>query len=167
MKHILPVLAILAFSLFCLPPEAQAQNAPNIKESINTFMHYFNETVVQSLQVQEILKEEGLSDADTLFFFDLTSRLDKTLGFVMNLRDLYFLYGKTTYCFTKDERKYILDRIDNISGALKTIAENTYFLDASDAQEAPDKRRAENMTRFKDRVDRLRAFIETSLHIFR
>jgi hypothetical protein len=77
MKTKLPVLAVLALLLFCSPCPAQAQNAPNIKESINTFMHYFNETVVQSIQIQEILKEDGLSDTDSLFFFDLTNRLDK------------------------------------------------------------------------------------------
>ncbi len=167
MKTKLPVLAVLALLLFCSPCPAQAQNAPNIKESINTFMHYFNETVVQSIQIQEILKEDGLSDTDSLFFFDLTNRLDKTLGLVLNLRDLYFLYGKTTYCFTKDERKYILDRIENINSALKTIVENKYIISADELRGAQNDRRAENLVRFTDRVDRLRAFLETSLHIFR
>ncbi len=77
------------------------------------------------------------------------------------------MYGKTTYCFTKDERKYILDRIENINSALKTIVENKYIISADELRGAQNDRRAENLVRFTDRVDRLRAFLETSLHIFR
>lgn len=167
MKKLSPLLAVLVLFAFCSPFPAQAQNGPSIKESINTFMTYFNETVVQSLRIQEILKDENLSDADSLFFFDLVSRLEKTLGLVLNLRDLYFLYGKTTYCFTKDERKYILDRIENINGTFKQLVENKYILTRQELEGLKNDRRTENLGLFNDRVNRLRAFLEISQEIFR
>ncbi|MFZ5812461.1 MAG: hypothetical protein ACOY4F_10495 [Thermodesulfobacteriota bacterium] len=167
MKKLSLLLAVLALFTFCSPFSAQAQNGPGIKESINTFMTYFNETVVQSIRIQEILKDETLSDADSLFFFDLVTRLEKTLGLVLNLRDLYFLYGKTTYCFTKDERKYILDRIENISGAFKQIVENKYIVSRQEIEGHKNDRLTENLGLFNDRVNRLRAFLEISQEIFR
>lgn len=166
MKKYLAMLAL--FLLAAFPPAAMAQGgAPNIKESTNSFTHYFNESVVQGIQIQELLKSKAIDGKDVIFYTDLANRLEKTLGLVLNLRDLYYLYGKTTYCFTKDERRYILDRIANISDMLKQIAANDFAINISGNEKDISARESEAMTVFRDRVDRLRQFIETSLHIFK
>lgn len=133
---LVPALVLAAFLAVWapgLPPAAQAQRGgPNIKESVNYFMNYFNESVVQLIRIQE-LTSSGALDRDALFFyFDLTTRIEKTLGLVFNLRDLYFLYGRTTYCFTKDEKRYLLDRIQNITEAIGKIRDMPYLAPLSE-----------------------------------
>ncbi|QLA13221.1 hypothetical protein [Desulfolutivibrio sulfodismutans] len=167
MKKVLAALALTASLCFSQNLFAQQQSTPNIKECTNYFMHYFNEAVVQGIQIQELLKSKSIDGKDVIFYTDLSNRLEKTLGLALNLRDLYYLYGKTTYCFTKDERNYLLDRIVNISEMLKQIMSNEFEINLSGDEKDIRARESENITKFRDRVERLRAFLDTSLYIFK
>lgn len=160
-------LAVLITIGFSQNAFAQRQNVPNINESVDYFLHYFNESVVQGIQIQTLLKSTDIDGKDVIFYTDLANRLEKTLGLVLNLKDLYYLYGKTTYCFTKDERRYILDRIANTSQMLKQIAANDFEINLSGDEKDIRTRESQNIAAFRDRVDRLLAFLETSLHIFK
>jgi methionine-rich copper-binding protein CopC len=169
MKKILAALAVttLLCSSHAALAQTQPQGSPNVKESINFFMHYFNEAVVQGIQIQELLKSNAIDGKDVIFYTDLANRLEKTLGLALNLRDLYYLYGKTTYCFTKDERKYLLDRIANISEMLTQITSSDFDINISGNEKDIRARENEAIAKFRGRVERLQAFIETSLHIFK
>lgn len=167
MKNTVAILALLFIMIFPHNILAQQQGTPNIKECTNYFMHYFNEAVVQGFQIQELLKAKTIDGKDVIFYTDLSNRLEKTLGLVLNLKDLYYLYGKTTYCFTKDERKYLIERITNISDLLNKITINDFEINLSGDEKDIRTRESDHITKFRDRVERLRAFIETSLHIFK
>ncbi|KUG29057.1 hypothetical protein ASZ90_001050 [hydrocarbon metagenome] len=167
MKNTVAILALLFTMSFSQNSFAQQQGTPNIKECTNYFMHYFNEAVVQGFQIQELLKSKTIDGKDVIFYIDLSNRLEKTLGLVLNLKDLYYLYGKTTYCFTKDEKKYLIDRITNISDLLNKITTNDFEINLSGDEKDIRARESDNIMRFRERVERLRAFIETSLPIFK
>lgn len=167
MKRYLALMAMLSVICFSHVALGQQQGAPNIKESTNYFTHYFNESVVQSIQIQELYKSEKIDGQGVIFYTDLNNRLEKTLALVLNLRDLYYLYGKTTYCFTKDERKYLLDRIASISDMLGKIAAIDFDINPTGDEKDLRAKECEAIAAFRSRVERLVAFIETSLHIFK
>ena len=129
MKRFLAALVCPAFliCLICLTGAAPASaDAPNMRQSINYFMNYFNEAVVQAIKIKEYEDREGIAAKhpftdEFVFFQDLNSRIEKSLGLALNLCDLYYIYNKTTYCFTKDEKSYLYDRLDNIMEALQKI----------------------------------------------
>ncbi len=163
-------LAALACVLcLALAGEVRA-DTPNMRQSINYFMNYFNEAVVQAIHIRE-LEEKGAFDhkrpysQEYLFFLDLNGRIEKTLGLSLNLCDLYYIYNKTTYCFTKDEKNYLFDRIDNIMETLKKIQETPYGVDAGLLE---DKKSpvGQNLAEFNDRVEKLRTFVKSSLPVF-
>ncbi|WP_300159054.1 hypothetical protein [Solidesulfovibrio sp.] len=141
-----------------------------MRQSINYFMNYFNEAVVQAIRIKEYEDNEGLIqkrpyDQRYIALADLTSRIEKTLGLALNLCDIYYIYNKTTYCFTKDEKTYLFDRIDNILDTLEKIKETPYNVD--DALLGDKKSEtAKNIAEFGDRIDKLRAFIKASLIVF-
>ncbi len=167
MKRLLTVLACVA--LFATAAPARA-DAPNMRQSLNYFMNYFNEAVVQAIRIKEYEASENLVakrpyTQEYMALTDLTARLEKTLGLALNLCDIYYIYNKTTYCFTKDEKTYLFDRIDNILDTLDKIKTTPYNVDASllDDKKSPIAR---NVAEFDDRIDKLRAFIKSSLVVF-
>lgn len=161
--------ALVCVLCLALAGEVRA-DTPNTRQSINYFMNYFNEAVVQAIHIRE-LEEKGVFDPkrpysqEYLFFLDLNGRIEKTLGLSLNLCDLYYIYNKTTYCFTKDEKNYLFDRIDNIMETLKKIQETPYNVDAGLLE---DKKSpvGQNLAEFNDRVEKLRTFVKSSLPVF-
>uniref|UniRef100_I2PXE2 Uncharacterized protein n=1 Tax=Desulfovibrio sp. U5L TaxID=596152 RepID=I2PXE2_9BACT len=161
-------------ALTCVLLLAQAgqswADTPNMRQSINYFMNYFNEAVVQAIHIREIEEQDQLDQKrpytqEYVFYSDLNARIEKTLGLALNLCDLYYIYNKTTYCFTKDEKNYLFDRIDNILDTLQKVKETPYNVDASlfEDKKSPVGR---NLAEFGDRIDKLRAFIKSSLVVF-
>jgi hypothetical protein len=142
-------------------------DAPNPRQSVTYFMAFFNECVVQAANIAEQMekakKEKGYPFTPSyLFYFDLMGRLEKALTLTLNLCDIYHLYSKTTYCFTKDEKTYIFDRIDNIVKVLEQLGERSYVVDIAAQGPAKDKM-IENRDLFAGRVRKLREFIKVSL----
>ncbi len=167
MKRFLTAAACVLMLASAAPSFAET---PNMRQSINYFMNYFNEAVVQAIRIKEYEDNEGLIqkrpyDQRYIALADLTSRIEKTLGLALNLCDIYYIYNKTTYCFTKDEKTYLFDRIDNILDTLEKIKETPYNVD--DALLGDKKSEtAKNIAEFGDRIDKLRAFIKASLIVF-
>jgi len=169
MKRFLPM---LSFALCLVLANVAWADSPNMRQSLNYFMNYFNESVVQVIRIQEYQGKEKLDlkqptySEEYVFFADLTGRLEKTLGLALNLCDIYYIYNKTTYCFTKDEKRYIFDRLDNIMDALQKIRDTKYNVSTALLEDKKSKV-YENMTIFNDRIDKLRTFIQSSLEVFK
>ena len=162
MRKSILVLALLIL----LPATAAAQEQTvSVRQSVNYFINYFNESVVQLIKIQDYLKKNNPDYRVSLFYFDLTNRAQKAIGLAFNMRDLYFLYGKTKYCFTKDEKRYIYDRADNIVGMLQKIQESKYMIEPETL--FPDKNNhvRENYDEFNERLVKLREFVKTSLTV--
>ena len=165
------VLSLLSFVLCLALANAALADSPNMRQSINYFMNYFNESVVQAIHIKEAqekqkidLKQPSYSE-EYVFYADLTGRIEKTLGLALNLCDIYYIYNKTTYCFTKDEKRYLFDRIDNIMDALQQIRKDKYNVPEALLEDKKSKE-YENLTEFNDRIDKLRSFIQSSLQVF-
>lgn len=145
-------------------------DAPNPSQSVTYFMAFFNETVVQAARISELTvqakKEKGYPYTPSyLFYSDLMGRVEKALTVTLNLCDIYHLYSKTTYCFTKDEKTYIFDRIDNIMKVLQQLADKPYVV-SPPAQGAGRDKMLENQLAFTDRVHQLVTFVKNSLPAF-
>ena len=167
MKRFLAALACLL--CLALAGEASA-DTPNMRQSINYFMNYFNESVVQAIHIKEYEEKEGLTEKrpfteEYVFYQDLKARIEKSLGLALNLCDLYYIYNKTTYCFTKDEKNYLFDRLDNIMDALQKI-KDTPYVGGDVALENKSGAPARQLAAFNERVDKLRAFVKSSLVVF-
>jgi hypothetical protein len=167
MKRFLAPLACLVCLALAAPAAAET---PNMRQSINYFMNYFNEAVVQAIQIKEYEDKEGLTEKrpytdDFVFYQDLKARIEKSLGLALNLCDLYYIYNKTTYCFTKDEKNYLFDRLDNIMDALQKI-KDTPYVGGEIALENKSGTAARQLAAFNERVDKLRAFVKSSLVVF-
>ena len=163
-------LAALACLLCLAVAGAASADTPNMRQSINYFMNYFNEAVVQAIKIKEYEDHEGLAGKrpfsdEFVFFQDLNGRIEKSLGLALNLCDLYYIYNKTTYCFTKDEKNYLFDRLDNIMDTLQKIREAPYPAGAN-LQENKGSVPAKQLAEFNERVEKLRAFIKSSLGVF-
>lgn len=160
----------IAFLLCLFLANGARADTPNMRQCINYFMNYFNESVVQAIHVKEYLAlnktgQEPPYSEEFVFFSDLTGRIEKTLGLALNLCDVYYIYNKTTYCFTKDEKRYIFDRIDNITETLLQIRDAKYNVPPALLEDKKSKA-YEHMVEFNDRIDKLRAFIKSSLDVF-
>lgn len=160
----------LACVLFFAPATGARADTPNMRQSINYFMNYFNEAVVQAIHINELKEKEHFDQKrpytqEYVFFSDLNARIEKTLGLSLNLCDLYYIYNKTTYCFTKDEKTYLFDRIDNIMETLQKIEDTPYNVDATLLE---DKKSIfyQNIVEFNERIDKLRSFVKSSLVVF-
>ena len=167
MKRFLAPLACLVCLALAAPAAAET---PNMRQSINYFMNYFNEAVVQAIQIKEHEDKEGLTEKrpytdEFVFYQDLKARIEKSLGLALNLCDLYYIYNKTTYCFTKDEKNYLFDRLDNIMDALQKI-KDTPYVGGDVALENKSGTAARQLAAFNERVDKLRAFVKSSLVVF-
>ena len=167
MKRFFAPLACLVCLALAAPAAAET---PNMRQSINYFMNYFNEAVIQAIQIKEYEDKEGLAEkrpyADEFVFYqDLKARIEKSLGLALNLCDLYYIYNKTTYCFTKDEKNYLFDRLDNIMDALQKI-KDTPYVGGDVALENKSGVPARQLAAFNERVDKLRAFVKSSLVVF-
>ncbi len=167
MKRFLAPLACLVCLALAAPAAAET---PNMRQSINYFMNYFNEAVVQAIQIKEYEDKEGLTEKrpytdEFVFYQDLKARIEKSLGLALNLCDLYYIYNKTTYCFTKDEKNYLFDRLDNIMDALQKI-KDTPYVGGEIALENKSGTAARQLAAFNERVDKLRAFVKSSLVVF-
>ena len=167
MKRFLAPLACLVCLALAAPAAAET---PNMRQSINYFMNYFNEAVVQAIQIKEYEDKEGLTEKrpytdEFVFYQDLKARIEKSLGLALNLCDLYYIYNKTTYCFTKDEKNYLFDRLDNIMDALQKI-KDTPYVGGDVALENKSGTAARQLAAFNERVDKLRAFVKSSLVVF-
>lgn len=163
-------LLALACVLFLASATGARADTPNMRQSINYFMNYFNEAVVQAIRIRELEEKELFTQKrpytqEYVFFSDLNARIEKTLGLSLNLCDLYYIYNKTTYCFTKDEKTYIFDRIDNILETLQKIEDTAYNVDAA-LQEDKKSIFYQNIVEFNERIDKLRAFVKSSLVVF-
>ena len=161
---------VLACVFVLLQATAARADTPNMRQSINYFMNYFNEAVVQAIHLKEYEEKEQLRKKrpyteEYIFFLDMTARIEKTIGLALNLCDIYYIYNKTTYCFTKYEKHYIFDRIDNIVDTLQKIKDTPYAVDAS---LVADKKGyvGSNVAEFNKRIDDLCAFVKTSLVVF-
>ena len=167
MKRYLAALACL----LCLALAGTASaDTPNMRQSINYFMNYFNEAVVQAIKIKEYEDQEGIAakrpfTEEFVFYQDLKGRIEKSLGLALNLCDLYYIYNKTTYCFTKDEKNYLFDRLDNIMDALQKI-KDTPYVGGDVALENKSGAPARQLAAFNERVDKLRAFVKSSLIVF-
>lgn len=167
MKRSLAALACL----LCLALAGTASaDTPNMRQSINYFMNYFNEAVVQAIKIKEIEDQEGIAEKrpfteEYVFYQDLKARLEKSLGLALNLCDLYYIYNKTTYCFTKDEKNYLFERIDNIMDTLLKIRDTPYAA-AGDLLENKSSAPARHLAEFNERIDKLRTFVKSSLVVF-
>ena len=165
-----PFLAALACFLCLALAVPSAAETPNMRQSINYFMNYFNEAVVQAIHIKEHEDQEGLTEKrpfteEYVFLQDLKARLEKSLGLALNLCDLYYIYNKTTYCFTKDEKNYVFDRLDNIMDTLQKIKDTPYPAGEAvlaDKSAVP----ARELAAFNERIDKLRAFVKSSLVVF-
>lgn len=164
MKRFIPLVLVL----FLVPHAAFGQqDVPNIKECVNYFTNYFNESVVQAIEIQQYLKKETLNQTDNFFYIELSSRIEKTIGLVFNLRDIYFLYGRTEYCYTIDERKFILERLHNITTTLQNIIGSKYFYDVEAFVQDKESQEFQTYSKFNERVEKLIGFIENSSAIFK
>ena len=167
MKPFLTALACFLCLALAVPSAAET---PNMRQSINYFMNYFNEAVVQAIHIKEYEDQEGLTEKrpftdEYVFLQDVKARLEKSLGLALNLCDLYYIYNKTTYCFTKDEKNYVFDRLDNIMDTLQKIKDTPYPAGEgvlSDKSSVP----ARELAALNERIDKLRAFIKSSLVVF-
>jgi hypothetical protein len=161
---------VLACLLLLASGTTALADAPNPRQSITYFMNFFNESVVQASTATDML-EKGKSDpgypycAKYLFYTELMNRIEKTMTLALNLCDIYHLYSKTTYCFTKDEKTYLFDRIDNILQVLQRLMENPYTT-GDNFQEGDKEKINEQQSVFNERVRKLRAFIRSSLPAF-
>ena len=167
MKRFLAALVCLLCLALAVPASA---DTPNMRQSINYFMNYFNEAVVQAIKIKEYEDQEGTAakrpfTEEFVFFQDLNGRIEKSLGLALNLCDLYYIYNKTTYCFTKDEKNYLFDRLDNIMDTLQKIRETPYPA-AGGLLDNKASVPARQLAEFNDRVEKLRAFIKSSLIVF-
>jgi len=163
MKRLIPLLLVL----FLAPYAAFGQDVPNVKESVNYFTNYFNESVVQAIEIQQYLKKEKPGQAENFFYVELSSRIEKTIGLAFNLRDIYFLYGKTQYCYTVDERRFILERLHSISGTLQNIRDGKYFYEIGPMVNDEKSQEYQAYSRFNERVGKLLDFINASSAIFK
>ena len=167
MKAILAALACFLCLALAAPASA---DTPNMRQSINYFMNYFNEAVVQAIHIKEYEEQEGLAEKkpftnEYVFLQDLKARIEKSLGLALNLCDLYFIYNKTTYCFTKDEKSYVFDRLDNIMDTLQKIKDTPYPA-SEEVLANKTSPAARQLAAFNERVDKLRAFTKSSLVVF-
>jgi hypothetical protein len=145
-------------------------DAPNPNQSVTYFMNYFNESVVQAAALTDILEREKHDakypyTATYVLYSDLMGRMEKSLDLTLNLCDIYHLYSKTTYCFTKDEKTYLFDRIDNILKVLQQLVDSPY----ATGKVAPGGTPVEQdkqVAAFNARVAKLRNFIRASLPAF-
>lgn len=167
MKRFLSALCCVVMLASAVPAWA---DTPNMRQSLNYFMNYFNEAVVQAIRIKEHENSEKLIQKrpytqEYVALTDITARIEKTLGLALNLCDIYYIYNKTTYCFTKDEKTYLFDRIDNILDTLDKIKATPYNVDPSLIS---DKKSfvATNIAEFGDRIEKLRTFIKSSLVVF-
>lgn len=161
-KCCLLVALLFVFPSFCLAQE----EAPSIKESVNYFTNFFNESVVQAIEIQQYLQKEKPGRDESFFCLELISNLEKSIDLAFNLRDLYFIYGRTMYCYAKEERKFVIDRIGNILVSLNSVLQTRYFgLDP--AAQDPKSFAAQNAAKFEDRLKKLMAFAEKSSVIFK
>ncbi len=164
MKRFLPFVLVL----FLAPQAAFGQqDVPNIKESVNYFTNYFNESVVQAIEIQQYLQKEKPGQAESFFLVELSSRIEKTIGVSFNLRDLYFLYGRTQYCYAVDERRFILERLRNMSATLQNICRASYFYGDGAIVENKENQAYQWYAKFNERVEKLIGFIEKSSAIFK
>jgi hypothetical protein len=167
MKRLLLALCCLLCLAFAANVRAET---PNMRQSINYFMNYFNEAVVQGIHIKEYQEKEKIDQKrpyseEYVFFADLNARIEKTLGLSLNLCDIYFIYNKTTYCFTKDEKSYLFDRIDNIVDTLGKIRDTKYNVSTALLEDKKSAAYA-NLIEFNERVDKLREFVKSSLGVF-
>jgi hypothetical protein len=167
MKRLLSALCCLLCLAFAANVRAET---PNMRQSINYFMNYFNEAVVQGIHIKEYQEKEKIDQKrpyseEYVFFADLNARIEKTLGLSLNLCDIYFIYNKTTYCFTKDEKSYLFDRIDNIVDTLGKIRDTKYNVSPALLEDKKSTVYA-NLVEFNERVDKLREFVKSSLGVF-
>jgi hypothetical protein len=167
MKRILT--ALLTLSCLALATGAWAQS-PNIRQSINYFITYYNEASVQGMRGSEYLEKENINQVrpyteEYVFFTELNNRIDKSLILSINLCDLYYIYNKATYCFTVDEKKYLLNRIANIQDGLLKLRNAPYNVPAALLEDKQSKAYA-SLTEFNARIDKLRDFTKSSLVVF-
>lgn len=145
-------------------------DGPNLRQSVTYFMNFINECIVQDVNITNILeKEKKQSDfpytAKTVFYTDLKHRVELAMNLSLNLCDIYHIYQKTTYCFTKDEKTYLFDRIDNILKVFQQLIDNPYPQDKNIAD--ADKAQMEQMrAAFGERLRKLRLLIRSSLPAF-
>jgi hypothetical protein len=167
MKRILTI--FLTLSCLALATGVWA-DTPNIRQCINYFMNYYNETSVQAIRVGDYQEKEKINQTrpyteEYVFFTDLSTRMEKSVVLALNLCDLYYIYNKATYCFTKDEKRYLLNRIDNITDALLKLRNAPYNVSPSLLEDKQSKV-YETLTDFNARLDKLREFIKSSLVVF-
>jgi hypothetical protein len=144
---------------------------PSLRQSINYFTNFMQESTSLSIQNLETLEAEKRTAAypltDTaVFYADLEQRTQQLMLLTANLMDLYILYNKTTYCYARDEKNYLYGRIDFIQESLQRLLDAPYAVDtaSSDGDKARlhDKRAV-----FDERVRKLREFITSSLPAFK
>lgn len=164
----------LVLVLACLLPWATWASAqeegPNLRQSINYFMTFFNESSTQASTIKELQNKEKQDPnhpyTETfLYYTDLGDRIDRALGLALNLCDLYFIYYKATYCFAKDEKSYLLARIDNILSTLQQLIDRPFVVVTTSRDGAKAGMNDQEVV-FLERVRKLRAFIKASLPAF-
>jgi len=158
---------LLAAMLLVFPSLGLAQDGvPSIKDSVNYYTNFFNESVVQAIELQQHLQKEKPGRDESYFCLELIANLEKSIDLAFNVRDLYFIYGRTMYCYAKDERKFVMDRVGNILVSLNAILQYRYFgLDAAELD--PSGFAGQNAVKFQERLKNLIAYTEKSSAIFK
>lgn len=147
---------------------AWAQDSgPNPSQSVTYYVNFIKETTTQLAQVHELLEQEKKAPQypytdQYVFYSDLAARLDQTTTLLLDLCDLYYIYHRATYCFAKEEKNYLLSRVENTAGTLKNLAGRPFVVDTTANEGGKAKMQAEKAA-FADRMQRLLTFIPTTL----
>jgi len=147
---------------------AQAQDSgPNLRQSIVYFMTFFNESTTQLSRTKEFLEQEKKDPKHPyteayLLYTDLSDRIERSMTLSLDLCDLYFIYSRATYCFAKEEKSYLLSRIDSISSVLQQLIDKPFAV-ATDSRTGDKAKMQDEKAAFLDRVQKLRALLKSSL----
>lgn len=164
---------VLVCALVLAMSSVARADGPNLRQSVTYFVNFINESLVQAATLTDLLQKEKKAPnypytAKYVFYSDLSRRIGNTLDMALNLCDLYHLYAKTTYCFTKDEKTYLFDRIDNILNVLQQLVDSPYPPIPDEATiTTEDKAQMDQLrSTFAERVRKLRQLIRSSLPAF-
>lgn len=144
---------------------------PNPRQSVAYCIAFMQENAKQLVKVNEAIAQEKNDPkypfTEKFFFYvDLANRIGQSNLLAQNLCDLYYIYHRTTYCFAKEEKGYLLSRLGNVSAALQTIIKRPFF-PLVQAEQADKKTMQAEQDAFVQHVRQLIAFVKTSLPAIR
>jgi len=160
--------AVLCLCALLWASWAQAQNSgPNLRQSIVYFLNFRSEAQKELDQIKLLLERESKEarhpyTEQYLLYTDLGARIEQAMALSLDLCDLYFIYSRATYCFAKEEKNYLLSRIDEISASLERLLDKP-FVELKDVAPEDAAKMQGQRDAFLNRVRQLRAVVAASL----